>query len=192
LDTFVVDGCNYLCREADHSVLAGKDFETARRSLVRRLEQYQNVSGNRVIVVFDGAPEVSPSANAASNAHRSAEKGFRVIYARTQDADTLIERLVSQRGDGSSGSQRASHPPSRLIVVTADRKLARRTTRFGARAMGHREFTSLLAQTREAWPGRDGPATATQTVFERLDRESLNRLKKLRMHLESERSKSKP
>ena len=186
MDTIIIDGYNLLCSASPYADLARKDFEEARKQFIRKLERYQHISGNSITVVFDGTLTPSRAQNdTLSYAGESRRNGVRVIYTRGQDADSMIESLVSQQR-GSKGGQR----DRTSTVVTEDRELIRRIRRLGARQRGHREFTDQLAQAREAWGGQDTYRSG-QSVFENLDAESLNALKKLRMQLESANSKSK-
>lgn len=113
----------------------------ARVELMKRLRLYQDVSGVRVVVVFDGV--------GAKVSEERETCGLQVFYARSgQTADSVIERLVAKyattypiRVATADGMERdtveafggASCSPDELLyeVEKAEAELARRIT--GAR-----------------------------------------------------------
>jgi predicted RNA-binding protein with PIN domain len=101
------------------------DPDRAMRTLVRRLDEYVERTGEHVILVFDRQPsdfQPPPSLNVefAPSGGRNA-------------ADYVIVTLVDQ------------HPEAvRLRVVTSDKRLAERVERWGARVTGSARFRTRL------------------------------------------------
>jgi len=98
----------------------------SRERLFRILSRYNftGSSRNKLTVVFDGKEGVidfdSPFA-------------FEVVFSREEEADDLIERMVKK-----------SKNPRGIVVVTDDRGLTRRITRYGARVKAVKEFFASL------------------------------------------------
>ena len=88
-DYLLVDGHSIIFAWPELRDLHARRTSTAREALIKRLQDYQDWSGVRVVVVFDGA---GAAANDAS------EPGsIQVLYSRGgQTADAIIERLVSK------------------------------------------------------------------------------------------------
>lgn len=87
----IVDGHSVIFAWPELRALHGQRTSLARDVLVRKLRDYQDWTGVRVVVVFDGKGE-SVSA--------SAEPGeVQIFYSREgQTADSIIERLTSKYG----------------------------------------------------------------------------------------------
>lgn len=190
MDTLVVDGYNCLRNMADCPGLGSGDLEAARMGFVRSLEMHQQVSGDRVIVVFDGPAEACRGvSDPGPERERPAVRGVEVVYARGRDADAAIVDLI--RSSCKAGLRaRGLTRGGAWIVVTEDRELARRAARLGTRTMGHQAFSRRLSDAREAWGGPCvSPSGAGPSLFETLDPDSLDRLKRLRLELAARGSK---
>ena len=88
----------------------------AREELVRLLTSYQDQSGVRVVVVFDGR---GPGRRASD---ASEPGGVQVFYAPAgRSADEVLERLVAKYAEAH-----------RLVVATADRLVEQTALTFGA------------------------------------------------------------
>ena len=62
---------------------------SARENLIRRLTNYQDITGERVVIVFDGRGPTSESIND--------EYGIQVFYSKSgTTADQIIERLAGK------------------------------------------------------------------------------------------------
>ena len=119
---------------------AGPRRELARTELTKLLTAYQDHSGVRVVIVFDGR---GPGRRAAEATEPG---GVQIFYSPTgKTADEFIERLVAKYA--------AVH---RLVVVTGDRMVQQTAITFGAesclsveelRADPRFESTLLIAQT---------------------------------------------
>lgn len=103
--------------------------EAARGALIRKLTAYQDQSGTRVVLVFDGrGPRVS---------EQTEEGGIQIFYAPEHStADAVIERLCAKYG--------STH---RLTVATSDAMERQTAFSFGAE--------SISVGTLKEWLGRE-------------------------------------
>jgi predicted RNA-binding protein with PIN domain len=146
-ETFVIDGYNLLLRGFPH--LAGADLRMARENLQVRLREFRKVlgPGNRFIVVYDGAEELS-----AAFAPRGADPELEIIFSmppHTAD-DAVIEMCRKLQGKAP------------LTVVTSDEKdIARRVRGLRLRHHTSEEFAEIIDETmsrsRSLRPGEAGP-----------------------------------
>lgn len=89
----------------------------AREALLKKMRLLQDMSGDRVVVIFDGT--------SAKITDERETGGIQVIYAdASHTADTIIERLAAKYGQ--------LHP---IRVVTADRMIWETVRAFGAHWM---------------------------------------------------------
>lgn len=103
---------------------------TARDLLLQRMRHYQDMTGERVIVVFDG-PQ-------ASLTEEREPEGLQIFYADAgTTADTIIERLV--------GKYAQTHA---LRAATADGMIRETVTAFGAHWLSP-EFLRLMCDDAE-------------------------------------------
>lgn len=102
----------------------------ARDLLVRKLRDYQDWTGVRVIVVFDGTgTAVSASADAGE---------IQIFYSRAgQTADSVVERLASKYGD-----------QFRLLVATSDYFEQETVMACGAECISAEGLRGLLESAR--------------------------------------------
>jgi uncharacterized protein len=85
----IVDGHSAIFGWPELQRLHARRTSLARDALVKKLRDYQDYTGVRVVVVFDGK---GPSANEQSEPH-----SIQVFYSRRgQTADAIIERLASK------------------------------------------------------------------------------------------------
>ena len=103
LKLLLVDGHSIIFTWDDLRGLHRQNTSMAREELIRRMTQYQDGSGEQVVLVFDGK-------GARTTSNRETPDGLQVIYsARDQTADGVIERIT------------ASHSESyEITVATAD------------------------------------------------------------------------
>lgn len=84
----IVDGHSMIFAWPELRALHARRTAAARDELVRRLTRYQDSSGVRVVVVFDGR---GPKQNEASE-----PGGIQIFYSKArQTADSVIERLCA-------------------------------------------------------------------------------------------------
>jgi len=101
-DYLIVDGHSVIFAWPELRVLHERRTSLARDALARKLRDYQDWTGVRVVVVFDGR---------GSDVDAIAEPGeIQIFYSRAgQTADSIVERLASKYGS-----------QFRLLVVTSD------------------------------------------------------------------------
>ncbi len=87
----IVDGHSVIFAWPELRELHERRTSLAREALVRRLRDYQDWTGVRVVVVFDGK---------GSAPNESSEPGeIQIFYSRAgQSADAIVERLTSKYG----------------------------------------------------------------------------------------------
>src|SRR5919201_4542699 len=100
----IVDGHSVIFAWPELRKLHARRFSLARDALIKQLRDYQDWSGVRVVIVFDGS---------GSRVAVSAEPGeVQVFYSRRgQSADAIIERLAAKYAGLFD-----------VVVATADRK----------------------------------------------------------------------
>lgn len=121
----IVDGHNVLhaWREMREILLTSEPL--ARESLIDVLERYQDASGRRVTVVFDG-----PSQARATGEPQGFRGNVEVVYGRgAESADVVIQRFLYKSAD-----------PAGMLVVSRDRAVLDYAFGKGARTMQPEEF----------------------------------------------------
>src|SRR5207247_7656536 len=87
----IVDGHSVIFTWPELRKLHARRSSLAREALIKKLRDYQDYTGVRVVVVFDGK---GTSATEQSEPH-----SVQVFYSRAgQTADAIIERLMSKFG----------------------------------------------------------------------------------------------
>jgi predicted RNA-binding protein with PIN domain len=101
-DYLIVDGHSVIFAWPELRKLHGRRSSLAREALAKQLRDYQDWTGTRVAVVFDGkGPSVSVNSDPGE---------IQVFYSREgQTADSIVERLASKYGK-----------KFRLLVATSD------------------------------------------------------------------------
>jgi predicted RNA-binding protein with PIN domain len=124
-DYLIVDGHSVIFGWPELQAMHSRHREAARELLVRRLTNFQDQSGIRVVLVFDGK---------GGRVSEATEKGgIQVFYSSTgTTADDLIERLVAKY----AGKRH-------LTVATSDRMERQTVYAFGA--------DSISADTLREW-----------------------------------------
>ncbi len=111
----LVDGHSVIFTWPELQRLHVRRMGAAREALVRTLTEYQDSSGVRVVLVFDGQ-------GARVSEEQEGRDGIQIFYARAgQTADAVIERLVAKYA--------AAY---RITVATSDRLEAQTAISFGA------------------------------------------------------------
>jgi len=125
-DYLIVDGHSVIFAWPELRVLHGRRTSLARDALVRRLRDYQDWTGVRTVVVFDGK---------GSGVGAEAEPGeIQIFYSRAgQTADTIVERLASKY---------ATH--FRLLVATSDNLEQETASACGAECISAEGLRGLL------------------------------------------------
>ena len=129
----IVDGHSVIFAWADLRKLHQRHSRLGRAALVKRLRDYQDWSGVRVVVVFDGK---GAKVTSTADAHE-----VQIFYSRKgQTADTIVERLASKYAGRCD-----------VLVATSD-LLEQQTVRaFGADAISPAMLRAILD---EAIPGK--------------------------------------
>lgn len=123
----IVDGHSVIFGWPELERMHARRSSLARDALVRKLRDYQDYTGIRVVVVFDGSGTV---ASEASEPH-----GIQVFYSRAgQTADAIIERLASKYGEKFD-----------LIVATADLLERETASACGADCISVENLRAMLA-----------------------------------------------
>ena len=99
---------------------------SARENLIRRMTNYQDITGERVVIVFDGKGDVSESMND--------ENGIQVFYSKSGiTADQIIERLAGKYSKTRN-----------ITVASRDRAVLDTCSSFGADAISPKTLEELL------------------------------------------------
>jgi predicted RNA-binding protein with PIN domain len=107
--------------------------EAAREVLVRQLTNYQDQSGTRVIVVFDG--------KGGRVSETTEDGGIQVFYSSTgTTADDIIERLVAKYAGKRS-----------ITVATSDRMERQTVCTFGADSISVETLRDWLDRAEKAF-----------------------------------------
>ena len=111
----LVDGHSVIFAWPELSRLHGRRMSSARDALVRVLTAYQDQSGRRVVLVFDGQ-------GARVSEESEGRDGIQIFYAPAgSTADQVIERLVAKYAG-----------TCRLTVASSDRLVEQTAFSFGA------------------------------------------------------------
>jgi predicted RNA-binding protein with PIN domain len=126
----IVDGHSVIFAWPHLRALQGKRPSLARDALVKQLQDYQDWTGVRVVVVFDGSGrQVSESAEPA---------GIQIFYSRKgQAADAVVERLAARYAANFD-----------LTVATSDSLERQTVMAFGAECVSPDGLESLMQEAR--------------------------------------------
>ncbi len=130
-DYLIVDGHSVIFAWADLRRLHQRRTSLAREELIKRLRHYQDWTGTRVVVVFDGkGPEVTSQADPHE---------IQIFYSRRgQTADSIIERLAGKYGERF-----------RLTVATSDVLEQETAAACGAECISPETLRQLLRDARD-------------------------------------------
>jgi predicted RNA-binding protein with PIN domain len=136
----LVDGHSIIFAWPELRRLQARRTAAARESLIKTLTDYQDQSGVRVVLVFDG--------RGARASEETAPDGIQVFYSPDgRTADDLIERLVAKYG--------AAHP---LTVATSDLMEQQTAISFGAAScLSAEQLKTLLDRTERDFSRRLQP-----------------------------------
>ena len=129
-DYLIVDGHSIIFAWPELRELHARRSALARDALVRRLRDYQDWTGVRVVVVFDGK---------GTAVDESAEPGeIQIFYSRAgQTADAVVERLASKYASRY-----------RLLVATNDYGEEETASACGAECISAEGLRDLLDSAR--------------------------------------------
>ena len=126
----LVDGHSIIFAWPELRRLHERRTSLARDSLIKQLRDYQDWSGTRVVVVFDGR---------GSSISQEAEPGeIQIFYSRVgQTADSIIERLASKYAERFQ-----------LLVATGDYLEQETASASGAETLSPEGLRDLLQDAR--------------------------------------------
>jgi predicted RNA-binding protein with PIN domain len=126
----LVDGHSIIFAWPELRLLHDRRTSLARDALIRQLRDFQDWSGTKVVVVFDG--------RGSSVSHEAEPGEIQVFYSRAgQTADSIIERLASKYAERF-----------RLIVATGDYLEQETTGASGAETVSPDGLRDLLREAR--------------------------------------------
>lgn len=126
----LVDGHSIIFAWPELRLLHERRTSLARDALIRQLRDFQDWSGTKVVVVFDG--------RGSSVSHEAEPGEIQVFYSRVgQTADSIIERLTSKYAGRF-----------RLIVATGDYLEQETTSASGAETVSPEGLRDLLRDAR--------------------------------------------
>lgn len=130
IDYLIVDGHSVIFAWPELREMHARRSSLARDALVKQLRDYQDWTGTRVVVVFDGkGAQVSATAEANE---------VQVFYSRAgQTADAIVERLASKYAK-----------EFRLLVATDDQMEQETAAACGAQWMSAEALHGLLDEPR--------------------------------------------
>lgn len=124
----LVDGHSVIFAWDELREIHGGSGLAAREELCRRLTTYQDVTGERVVLVFDGQGDRPQSPGGDD------EDAIQVFYSSAgTSADQLIERLAGKYSDSR-----------RITVASNDRAVLDTSSSFGADAISATAFRDLV------------------------------------------------
>jgi predicted RNA-binding protein with PIN domain len=126
----IVDGHSVIFAWPELRKLHARRSSLAREALIKQLRNYQDWTGARVVVVFDGkGKKVEATSDPAD---------VQIFYSRSgQSADAIIERLASKYGKRYD-----------LMVATSDSMEAETVHACGAESISPEGLRGLLASAR--------------------------------------------
>lgn len=129
-DYLIVDGHSVIFAWPELRALHTQRSSLARDALIKRLRDYQDWTGTRVAVVFDGK---------GAQLSATAEPGeIQIFYSRAgQTADSIVERLASKYAR-----------EFKLLVATDDLLEQETSSASGAECISSEGLRGLLDETR--------------------------------------------
>jgi predicted RNA-binding protein with PIN domain len=126
----IVDGHSVIFAWPELRKLHARRSSSAREALIKRLRDYQDWTGVRVVVVFDGKGRKVEATSSPAE--------VQVFYSRTgQTADAIIERLASKYAKRFE-----------LMVATSDSMEAETVAACGAEWISPEALRGLVSSTR--------------------------------------------
>lgn len=129
-DYLIVDGHSVIFAWPELRALHDRRSSLARDALTRKLRDYQDWTGVKVVVVFDGK---------GASVDATADPGeIQIFYSRDgQTADAIVERLASKYS-----------PEFKLLVATSDYLEQETVSACGAECVSAEGLRALLDEAR--------------------------------------------
>ena len=145
----LVDGHSIIFAWPELRLLHDRRTSLAREALIKQLRDYQDWSGIKVVVVFDG--------RGASVSHEAEPGEIQIFYSRVgQTADSIIERLASKYAERFPSRRRHGRLPR---AGNCERE--RRRERFRPKACANFSGKGALVRRSQAAPSRAGRTRAS-------------------------------
>lgn len=124
--TWIIDGFNLIRQSRDLAGIENKNFEKAQQELIQRLREFAEVSGEKVLCVFDHGGSIE--------FHRSEEYFGPVTALFTRGGEIADEVII----------ELAREKKQAAIVVSSDRMVAEGSRKAGASTLSASEFDRIL------------------------------------------------
>lgn len=174
MTTYYLDAYNIIHCSDSLRVIAQKSIGAARGALIKMVEAYCMQSGQKVVVVFDGAADLSIPAKGAGRIGN-----LQIVYCEgTMSADTYIERAIFE-----------TRKRLDAVVVTADRTVAQLVRGMGALVLKPQSFVDQVRKTLSETHRRTAPPKKLRFgtgLSDRLDERGQTALESLRTDLSSQ------
>jgi predicted RNA-binding protein with PIN domain len=164
MSVYLIDGYNLLHQAVGHDVVA--DLEDERRRLIDRIASYMGGTSDRAIVVFDSHAQMLQK-------QESATANVDVYFGSfSRSADSIIEREVYALSSGES-----------VVVVSSDYQLQKTIFIPNVIRRSSRQFESDLQENTKRIAISPNCTTMSHRIEDRIDPETVDRLKALRDQL---------
>ncbi len=161
MSVYLIDGYNVLHEFLGHTVVT--DLEEERNRLIGRIASYMGGTSDRAIIVFDSHAQLLQKTESAT---RNVEVYFGSF---SRSADSIIEREVYSLSAGES-----------VTVVSSDYNLQKTIFLPNVIRRSSRQFVADLQHHTKSIANPQNCITMSHRIEDRVDRETVERLKALR------------
>lgn len=128
----IVDGHSAIFAWPDLLEMHRSQTAVARRELVSMMTRYQDATGHKVVIVFDGK-------GVKTDREGGSDGDILVMYSRAgETADSVIERIVARKSESI-----------RITVASNDRMELDTVSAFGGECMGLKTLRELIDRADE-------------------------------------------
>lgn len=161
---YVIDGYNVLHQFLGHKAV--DDLEEQRKRLIDQIASFMGRTSDRAIIVFDSHAQMLQK-------QESATGNVDVYFGSfSQSADSIVEREVFALSAGES-----------VIAVSSDYQLQKTIFRPNVLRRSSRQFVADLQENTKSIAIRENCTTMAHRIEERIDPETVDKLKALRDEL---------
>jgi predicted RNA-binding protein with PIN domain len=142
---YLVDGYSAIHAHPELRKALGRRLSHAREMLLQWLQQFQDHTGNRVTVFFDGRGKPGDKAKPAKRKPKKPDECSRievVFSVENQSADAVIEQRVGQSGRSIQ-----------YLVVTADHAIQNTVSSLGTSSISPDSFFEMIQQEQKDFAG---------------------------------------